>query len=70
MRDVLDRGRSAPAKVIDEAFDGSSLRPSRPAAASSSSKTTNSKPKATERKESDNNLEFTEIGLHSVDEEG
>ncbi|GMF12114.1 unnamed protein product [Phytophthora lilii] len=65
MKDVLDRGRSNPSKAIDEAFDGSALRPSRPAALA----TTSSKTKATERKTSDNNLEFTEIGLHSVDEE-
>ncbi|KAH7491598.1 hypothetical protein KRP22_002935 [Phytophthora ramorum] len=64
MKDVLDRGRSNPSKIIDEAFDGTALRPSRPAAAPSKTKT-----KTAERKESDNNLEFTEIGLQSVDEE-
>ncbi|KAG6613946.1 uncharacterized protein IUM83_10155 [Phytophthora cinnamomi] len=64
MKEVLDRGRSNPAKFIDEAFDGPTLRPSRPAVALSASKL-----KGADRKEADNNLEFTEIGLHSVDEE-
>ncbi|GMF32871.1 unnamed protein product [Phytophthora fragariaefolia] len=65
LKDVLGRGGTNPEKVIDEAFDGAALRPSRPAA----SATSNSKTKGTDRKETDNNLEFTEIGLHSVDEE-
>ncbi|KAG7392760.1 ELMO domain-containing protein 3 [Phytophthora pseudosyringae] len=65
MKGILDRGRSNPSKVIDEAFDGNSLRPPRPAPATGPSKS-----KASERKESaNNNLEFTEIGLHSVDDE-
>ncbi|KAE9050868.1 hypothetical protein PR001_g1990 [Phytophthora rubi] len=64
MKEVLDRGRTNPAKVIDEAFDGPTLRPSQPVAGTASSKS-----KGSDRKESDNNLEFTEIGLHSVDEE-
>ncbi|KAL3663142.1 hypothetical protein V7S43_011553 [Phytophthora oleae] len=61
MKDILDRGRSSPIKAIDEAFDGHSLRPSRPIPASKS--------KVSERKEEDNNLDFTEIGLHAVEDE-
>ncbi|EEY53718.1 uncharacterized protein PITG_19764 [Phytophthora infestans T30-4] len=57
------RGRSNPIKVIGEAFDGDSLRPSRPAEVIVPSKL-----KASDRKVLDNNLEFTEIGLQAVDE--
>ncbi|ETM42367.1 hypothetical protein L914_11981 [Phytophthora nicotianae] len=62
LKDILDRGRSNPIKVIGEAFDGDSLRPSRPVAAISPSKS-----KTSDRKE-DLNLEFTEIGMQAVDE--
>ncbi|KAG2772983.1 hypothetical protein PC129_g6483 [Phytophthora cactorum] len=64
LKDILDRGRSNPIKLIGEAFDGDSLRPSRPVAATGPSKS-----KPSDRKEADNNLEFTEIGLQAVDEE-
>ncbi|KAI9984206.1 hypothetical protein PInf_005503 [Phytophthora infestans] len=63
LKDILDRGRSNPIKVIGEAFDGDSLRPSRPAEVIVPSKL-----KASDRKVLDNNLEFTEIGLQAVDE--
>eukprot|EP00644_Phytophthora_capsici_P017794 jgi/Phyca11/511811/fgenesh2_kg.PHYCAscaffold_100_\ len=58
MKDILDRGRGNPIKAIDEAFDGHSLRPSRPVPAS--------KAKVSERKKEDNNVNFTEIGLHAI----
>ncbi|KAF4128556.1 ELMO/CED-12 family [Phytophthora infestans] len=63
LKDILDRGRSNPIKVIGEAFDGDSLRPSRPAEVIVPFKL-----KASDRKVLDNNLEFTEIGLQAVDE--
>ncbi|KAG1690570.1 hypothetical protein DVH05_028073 [Phytophthora capsici] len=61
MKDILDRGRGNPIKAIDEAFDGHSLRPSRPVPAS--------KAKVSERKKEDNNVNFTEIGLHAIEDE-
>ncbi|KAK1943541.1 ELMO domain-containing protein 3 [Phytophthora citrophthora] len=61
MKEILDRGRSNPLKTIDDVLDGHSLRPSRPVPASKS--------KVSERKEEDNNVAFTEIGLHAVEDE-
>ncbi|OWZ23245.1 hypothetical protein PHMEG_0001908 [Phytophthora megakarya] len=64
MKDVLNRGQTNPSKVIDEVFDGSTLRPSQPNVVIGPSQR-----KTSEIKQSDDNLEFTEIGLHAVDGE-
>ncbi|RLN87688.1 hypothetical protein BBJ28_00003659 [Nothophytophthora sp. Chile5] len=63
MKDVLDRGRIHPGKVIDEVFDGTALR----SPLSDASVTPQTKGVA--RHPSANNVEFTEIALHAIDDD-
>ncbi|KAG7394474.1 ELMO domain-containing protein 3 [Phytophthora boehmeriae] len=59
MKDVLDRGRVNPTKTINAAFDGPTLR----------SPSTGVPMKiGGDNKEADTNMQFTEIGLHAIDD--